>query len=68
MSALPDLVIVSRAEPGVYAYLAMRMRGLCGIRLKLDERRQSSEPRAADRRDGGRRFNVFGVQVVRRAS
>lgn len=60
-----DLVIVRRDEPGVYAYLSMRLRGLAAVELKLDERQDPGERRADDRRSPRRRFNAFGVQVVR---
>jgi hypothetical protein len=64
--AVPDLVIVRRDETGVYEYLSMRMRGLESVELRIDQRRDTPERRADDRRDPRRGFNVFGVQVVRR--
>ena len=65
---LPDLVVVRQDEPGVYEYLSMRIRGLPGVELKLDQRGDGTRRPAGDRRDPRRRFNVFGVQLVRRST
>ena len=60
------LVVVRRDEAAVYECLSMLLRGLKGVEVKLDQRRVGSEQPVDDRRDPRRRFNVFGVQVVRR--
>ena len=60
------LVVVRRDELAVYEYLSMRCRGLKGVEVKLDQRQVGSAQPADDRRNPRQRFNVFGVQVVRR--
>jgi hypothetical protein len=60
------LIIVRRNERAVFEYLSARMRGIDWVEVKLDERESASEPPQGDRRGSRRRFNAFGVQIIRR--